>query len=390
MIEKVNNEFKKRRTFTQFKIKKIGQINQIIDKNAKIFSKLFKDLDNFGSNSETSIIYNLNKKTKKVKNKTDSIININQKTTNNKTKLKIRQNEKIQFNLSFNIKKSPSLNVYSNNSTNTNKFYFIKSPLHMNQISYNKLNTINNSSNFKEKHLFQKKLNLFKKPNYEIDNKNKSCYNFKSDGNEHKTFITQQKNDSIIKNYSSIDRVKLNSFTNLKSKTQQYFFRNLSKQLLNDYIDNSNNIFNEQYNKFMEDEENVSMTINNIKNMIKEGEEKKIYNVNKDIDIPKIRKNMKLFKSSLKGKISYQTKDLFKTSMITKKIADLINCWETFSRINDEYFYNNKKAFFKIYPPLSEKATKDPFNKDYERIYYHMAQKNKMKKSQSYKNRLSI
>ena len=390
MIEKVNNEFKKRRTFTQFKIKKIGQINQIIDKNTKIFSKLFKDLDNFGSNSETSIIYNLNKKTKKVKNKTDSIINIKQKTTNNKTKLKIRQNEQIQFNLSFNIKKSPSLNVYSNNSTNTNKFYFIKSPLHMNQIYYNKLNTINNSSNFKEKHLFQKKLNLFKKSNYEIDNKNNSCYNFKSDGNEHKTFITQQKNDSIIKNYSTIDRVKLNNLTNLKSKTQQYFFRNLSKQLLNDYIDNSNNIFNEQYNKFMEDEENVSMTINSIKNMIKEGEEKKIYNVNKDIDIPKIRKNMKLFKSSLKGKISYQTKDLFKTSMITKKIADLINCWETFSRINDEYFYNNKKAFFKIYPPLSEKATKDPFNKDYERIYYHMAQKNKMKKSQSYKNRLSI
>ena len=390
MIEKVNNEFKKRRTFTQFKIKKIGQINQIIDKNTKIFSKLFKDLDNFGSNSETSITYNLNKKTKKVKNKTDSIINVKQKTTNNKTKLKIRQNEQIQFNLSFNIKKSPSLNVYSNNSTNTNKFYFIKSPLHMNQIYYNKLNTINNSSNFKEKHLFQKKLNLFKKSNYEIDNKNNSCYNFKSDGNEHKTFITQQKNDSIIKNYSTIDRVKLNNFTNLKSKTQQYFFRNLSKQLLNDYIDNSNNIFNEQYNKFMEDEENVSMTINNIKNMIKEGEEKKIYNVNKDIDIPKIRKNMKLFKSSLKGKISYQTKDLFKTSMITKKIADLINCWETFSRINDEYFYNNKKAFFKIYPPLSEKATKDPFNKDYERIYYHMAQKNKMKKSQSYKNRLSI
>ena len=390
MIEKVNNEFKKRRTFTQFKIKKIGQINQIIDKNEKIFSKLFKDLDNFGSNSETSIIYNLNKKTKKVKNKTDSIINIKQKTTNNKTKLKIRQNEQIQFNLSFNIKKSPSLNVYSNNSTNTNKFYFIKSPLHMNQIYYNKLNTINNSSNFKEKHLFQKKLNLFKKPNYEIDNKNNSFYNYKSDGNENKTFITQQKSDSIIKNYSTIDKIKLNNFTNLKSKTQQYFFRNLSKQLLNDYIDNSNNIFNEQYNKFMEDEENVSMTINNIKNMIKEGEEKKIYNVNKDIDIPKIRKNMKLFKSSLKGKISYQTKDLFKTSMITKKIADLINCWETFSRINDEYFYNNKKAFFKIYPPLSEKATKDPFNKDYERIYYHMAQKNKMKKSQSYKNRLSI
>ena len=390
MIEKVNNEFKKRRTFTQFKIKKIGQINQIIDKNTKIFSKLFKDLDNFGSNSETSIIDNLNKKTKKVKNKTDSIINVKQKTTNNKTKLKIRQNEQIQFNLSFNIKKSPSLNVYSNNSTNTNKFYFIKSPLHMNQIYYNKLNTINNSSNFKEKHLFQKKLNLFKKPNYEIDNKNNSCYNYKSDGNENKTFITQQKSDSIIKNYSTIDKIKLNNFTNLKSKTQQYFFRNLSKQLLNDYIDNSNNIFNEQYNKFMEDEENVSMTINNIKNMIKEGEEKKIYNVNKDIDIPKIRKNMKLFKSSLKGKISYQTKDLFKTSMITKKIADLINCWETFSRINDEYFYNNKKAFFKIYPPLSEKATKDPFNKDYERIYYHMAQKNKMKKSQSYKNRLSI
>ena len=99
MIEKVNNEFKKRRTFTQFKIKKIGQINQIIDKNAKIFSNLFKDLDNFGSNSETSIIYNLNKKTKKVKNKTDSIINIKQKTTNNKTKLKIRQNEKIQFTI---------------------------------------------------------------------------------------------------------------------------------------------------------------------------------------------------------------------------------------------------------------------------------------------------
>ena len=88
----------------------------------------------------------------------------------------------------------------------------------MNQIYYNKLNTINNSTNFKEKHLFQKKLNLFKKSNYEIDNKNNSCYNFKSDGNENKTFITQQKSDSIIKNYSTIDKIKLNNFTNLKSK----------------------------------------------------------------------------------------------------------------------------------------------------------------------------
>ncbi len=78
---------------------------------------------------------------------------------------------------------------------------------------------------------------------------------------------------------------------------------------------------------------------------------------------------MKLFKNSKKQKISFKSTDLFKSRMITKKVADIINCWDTLSKINDIYFYKNQKAFKKIYPTLSTKATQDPFKKDYSKLF---------------------
>ena len=102
--------------------------------------------------------------------------------------------------------------------------------------------------------------------------------------------------------------------------------------------------------------------------------------INKDIDIPHIRKNMKLFKRGLKGKIIIKTNDIFNSSMVTKKVADIINYWDNcFSKMNDIFFYRNKNAFYKMYPPLSFKAREDPFIKNYALINYNTEQKNKAK-----------
>ena len=148
----------------------------------------------------------------------------------------------------------------------------------------------------------------------------------------------------------------------------------MTKNVLIDCINDSSNIFNEQYNKFIEEEETISSTIKTIKkNLEKSANRKSLKNklnsfIIEDIDIPKIRKNMKLFKNSKKQKISFKSTDLFKSRMITKKVADIINCWDTLSKINDIYFYKNQKAFKKIYPTLSTKATQDPFKKDYSKL----------------------
>ena len=149
----------------------------------------------------------------------------------------------------------------------------------------------------------------------------------------------------------------------------------MTKNVLIDCINDSSNIFNEQYNKFIEEEETISSTIKTIKkNLEKSANRKSLKNklnsfIIEDIDIPKIRKNMKLFKNSKKQKISFKSTDLFKSRMITKKVADIINCWDTLSKINDIYFYKNQKAFKKIYPTLSTKATQDPFKKDYSKLF---------------------
>ena len=149
----------------------------------------------------------------------------------------------------------------------------------------------------------------------------------------------------------------------------------MTKNVLIDCINDSSNIFNEQYNKFIEEEETISSTIKTIKkNLEKSANRKSLKNklnsfIIEDIDIPKIRKNMKLFKNSKKQKISFKSTDLFKSRMITKKVADIINCWDTLSKINDIYFYKNQKVFKKIYPTLSTKATQDPFKKDYSKLF---------------------
>ena len=120
--------------------------------------------------------------------------------------------------------------------------------------------------------------------------------------------------------------------------------------------------------------------------MIEKNEEYKSYEnkmnalINKDIDIPHIRKNMKLFKRGLKGKIIIKTNDIFNSSMVTKKVADIINYWDNcFSKMNDIFFYRNKNAFYKMYPPLSFKAREEPFIKNYALINYNTEQKNKTK-----------
>lgn len=405
MIEKVNKEFRKLKTFTQFKIIKLGSISKIIDKKAKIFNKLFKDLNKMTNPLETIVNLDLHKNKEKMK-KTEIFINKEkQKITKINKKLKLKNDKPIKYNLSFNMKRSASITTTNNNS---NKFSFITSPLYTNKNQYYNINPINTKTagitindNNKEKYLFDKKLNHVKKINYETNqskvNQYNSLNNYRNEESFLKTFITQQKTDSILKrNNSLLNKTTLNISNNRNTKTQQSFHKQLSKKILSDYINNSTNLFNNQYIKFLEDEETINSTIKNIKNMLKENEKYKSYEkrinalINEDIDIPKIRKSMKIFKQSLKEKISFKTNDLFKTSLISKKIADIINCWDTFSKMNDTYFYQNKNAFYKIYPPLSLKATKDPLDNNYAQIYYFLAQKNKIKKNKYKIRRLSV
>ena len=418
MIRKINKEFNRLRTFSQFKIRKFGEINKILDKKANALNNLFTDLKKLATPVEPLQNFDFILEKKERMNKTDSVINIKEKakSTKNKNNLKLRINKSLKYNFSFNFKNDSLIKTCTNNDSKTqNKISFnIKSPLKDKEIHYYKISPINMkqskffiNNNFQEKNLFKKKLNTAKKITYEIeDSKNNHQYNTlsnnKNDESNHKTFITQQKIDigrrtnTRFRKKNFLERDKLINSNINKLKTQQSFFKHLSKEILPDYINSSSNIFNQQYNKFLEDEEVVTMAINNIKNMLEENEKRKSANrklyvgMTKDINIPKIKKSMKLFKQSFKGKISFKENDLFKSSMITKKVADIVNCWDTFSRINDIYFYRNKKAFFKVYPPLSQRAIIDPLDDNYQLKYIRMSQKNKIKKNITNLGRFSV
>lgn len=390
----------------------MGQINKILDKNTSVVNNLFTKLEKLATPVEPlqKIDFFLDKKEKM--NKTDSVINIKEKvkSTKNKNKLKLRINKSLKYNFSFNIKNNSSIKTCTNSdSKKQNKISFnIKSPLKDKEIHYYKISPNNMKqskifvdNNLQEKNLFKKKLNNAKKITYEIeDSKNNNSKNYESNS---KTFITQQKIDlgrhtfTHFRKKNLLDKTKLNISNINKLKTQQSFFKHLSREVLPDYINSSSNIFNQQYNKFLEDEEVVAVTLKNIKNMLEENEkrkssDRKLYvGMTKDINIPKIKKSMKLFKQSFKGKISFKENDLFKSSMITKKVADIVNCWDTFSKINDIYFYKNKNAFSKVYPPLSQKATIDPLDDNYQLKYLRMVQKkNKIKKNLTNLGRFSV
>ena len=405
MIKKINDGIGKLKTFSQLKIMKLGQINKIIDKKSGIVNNLFTNFKKMTSAEEALQSLNLFLKKKEKFIKIDSVSDINEKTksTKNKNKLILRTNKPIKYNYSFNMKKNSLSKSCTNKLSKTqNTFSFnIKSPLKDKTISYSKINPINMkntkiliNSNYKEKNLFKKKLEHSKRISYKMeDSKNGNQYNtfydYKSDGSGQKTFITQQKVDigrhthKLIKRNNTLDKTKLNNFNISKFKTQQSFFKHLSKDVLSDYINSSSNIFNQQYNKFLEEEETVNMTINNIKNMLKENEMRKSSNRDlyismiNDVDIPRIKKSIKLFQKSFKGKILFKDNNLFNSSMITKKVADIVNFWDIFNRINEIYFYKNNKSFFKVYPPVSEKAKTDPLDSNYELKFLRLLQKNK-------------
>ena len=404
MIEKANKEFNKLKTFNQFKIIKLGSIKRIIDKKTKMFNKLFRDLDRMANSIETMINLDLYNKNEKM-NKTDIAIKKEKSKIKSIDEMKTKPKKKIKYNLSFNKKKTAPISTINNNNINSNKFSFITSPLYTNKIHYYKVNPINmkkskiyiNDSN-NEKYLFDKKLNHTQKISYKVEESKNNQYNssnkYKNEENFRKTFLTQ-KTDTHSQKNNFFEKIKINISNNRNIKTQQSFYKKITKKVLNDYINNSSNILNNHYNKFLEEETNIGSTISNIKYMLEENEKHRSYEkkikalIEEDIDIPKIRKSMKLFKQSLKGKISFKTNDLFKSSLITKKVADIINYWDNFSKMNDIYFYKNKNTFYKMYPSLSLKATKDPFNKNYAHIYYYLVQKNKIKNNMRNSRRFS-
>ena len=395
MIERLNKDLKRIKTFNQMRLLKIGSISRIMDKKTKLINKLFKDLNRMANPLESKIDIDLYKEREKF-NKTDIVNNNNKnkpKTASTKKKLKENKKKRMKYNFSFNKKRATPINNIRNN--NNEKFSFITSPLETNKIHYYKINPINKEKskiyidyNTNDKNLFKRKLVHNQKFKYKTKqnkfNRNKSLDECKSEEIFQKNFPTCLKTFTHFNKNNYFDKMKLNKMK--KIRTQQCFYKHLSSKVLDEHINNSSNIFNSQYNKYLEEEKNISTTINNIKSMIEKNEEYKSYEnkmnalINKDIDIPHIRKNMKLFKRGLKGKIIIKTNDIFNSSMVTKKVADIINYWDNcFSKMNDIFFYRNKNAFYKMYPPLSFKAREDPFIKNYALINYNTEQKNKTK-----------
>ena len=385
MFEKKNKEIKKLKTFSQFKIEKIAQISKVMDKKMKIFNNLFTDLKKAVNPFEG--IQNLDFYKKNIQRTNSALIKENSTLNKKKNKLVIKIKKPIKNNISSYIKKCSSTSTsFSKTDYKKSKIkYYFNSSLNNRQIHYNDIHPLNmKKANFlinnkdkenKEKYLFKKKLNYAHKISFNTfnnddskNNKYNTFYNNKEDGKNQKTFITQLKSETQtqINKYSLLDKIRADNYNLKKLKKQQSFVRKISKNVLIDYINDSSNIFNEQYNKFVEEEDTIASTLMNIKNKLEESERNKSLNnqidgfIKEDIDIPRIRRNMKLFINSKKQRISFKSNDLFKSPMITKKVADIVNCWDTFSKINDVYFYKNQKAFFKIYPTLSNKAKNDP------------------------------
>ena len=389
MIEKVNKDLKQIKTFHQLKLLKFAPLNKIIFKKTKVINELYKDLKRMANQQENAIDLDLYKE-REIFNKTDIVNKNKTKIYNIKKKFKIIPKKGMKYNFSFNKKRTK----YDNNNE---KFSFITSPLETNKINFYKINPINTQKskifidyNNDDKHLFKKKLDhaqkFINKAKAIKYNRNKSIYKCKSEEILPKNFLTCQKTFTQIKKHNIFNKIKLNNSKMKRIRTHQSFYRPLSSKVLNDHINSSSNIFNSQYNKFLEEENYITSTINNIKSMIEKNEKyksyekKKNYLIKKDIDIPNIRKNMKLFKRSLKGKIEKKTKEIFESSMVTKKVADIINYWDNcLSKMNDIFFYKNRYAFYKMYPPLSNKATEDPNIKNYTLINFRTEQKNKTK-----------
>ena len=88
MIEKLNKDLKRIKTFNQMRLLKIGSISKIMDKKTKLINKLFKDLNRMANPLESKIDIDLYKEREKF-NKTDIVNNINKnkpKTASTKKK----------------------------------------------------------------------------------------------------------------------------------------------------------------------------------------------------------------------------------------------------------------------------------------------------------------
>ena len=94
MIERLNKDLKRIKTFNQMRLLKIGSISRIMDKKTKLINKLFKDLNRMANPLESKIDIDLYKEREKF-NKTDIVNNINKnKTKTASNKKKIKENKK--------------------------------------------------------------------------------------------------------------------------------------------------------------------------------------------------------------------------------------------------------------------------------------------------------
>ena len=392
--------------FDRFKFKKCENMEYILNKKVSIFNKLSNDLIKFINQKKVPLCDSLIQGTNKEIN--DNINNNKRSQIKFFKKKKLTLNQGIKeklfdkSNLTYLKRKNKTFIKYNNLNiiNNTNSFnsqntslYNIKtnkkilfenktlSPISKNKvinIKYIKKNLIKNKSkkyclllNSDLKNKNQKNLNLFKKNSiYKNESAHNLTYNNKYKTNLNlNTFITQQdaKDNQINKDTKKI----IYPYKTLLKK--------ISKKNLTKFINTSSNIYSKQIDKIIKNNKSLlslRKKFYKMKSLIykfdinKSIENNLDYLINEDIEADKVYKTMRLYNNGLKNKVMTKNNDITKSIMISKSNADIINYCDNYYNMDDLYFYKHNKVYMKNYPPLSEKARKEPFNKNYKKIIY--------------------
>ena len=396
----INNKLN---TFHKLKLIKCHKIDKTYNNNMTILNNLSNDLIKISylddKPFEYSIIPEFNLEFNKIKKNNINNIKFTKKKTfslnKNRKRILFDENKAKKFlNNKLKLYNQNNLNSQNKLSSNNNYTYYKNQSLENKTISHISHIDIKNKNNIKyiKKKILNNQFNkkilnskiLANHSNKNEINKNK---NSKIDNNLHFSFNNENKYKT-----NSMDKIFMteqkSENKNIKDKKDKYkgvhlnknLIKAISKKNLTNFINTSSELYRKQLINLKKINENIISGRKNFYNIkmllqklnMKESIKKELdYLVNEDIDITKIYKTMRLFHNSFKSEITINKGDIIKNIMITKKNADIINYCDYYCNMDDLYFYKYNKSFIHNYPILSQKARKESFHKDYNKMEYH-------------------
>ena len=390
-------------TFNRLKLFNLKKINNICDKSLSLCDKLTKQLFQLSSFNEKTINETINQKKN---NNLDKFIIIKENRVNKSKICKFKRANSQHFlkksfvsfekrnNEKYSSNREEESTFLSKNSSSFNKNYksFYK--------NYSEIKLIkrkeNNIKQIKNK-IFHKIINKKLSQNSKIlklTNKNISynddVINKHPKYNNFNTFVTLQKSRKKIINHKIKNE---NEQTNLIIYSYKSALKKYTNEKLLNIMNKSKSLYNRQIHKLNNKNSNslYSGRKNSwkIKNLLKKFEINKnsengieYDEINEDIDNKNVYKKMKLFSKNFKEKIILNKGDITRNTMITKKVADMINYCDYLFKKDEINFYKNSKSFISNYSILSKITRKEPFKKEYKNTIYK-SHKNSLERNTS-------